>query len=306
MQAASAGICSKISGVKQARSAVQTKCGDGTRLHDPTPVLSGKSCRQFTPFDRFLNRPDLHGESVEPGIPIGANFRPMSPASLNEGNASSDGRGIIGDFQMPIEPTNQRIPLPMSRRQFLLLATSFQGGLAILALVIAWLLNINPLDQVRWTTSAGAAGILGTIPMLLVFAVTYRSNLRPLREVRCFLTETLGPTLKDCYWFDLLWVSFLAGYSEELLFRGVIQNWVTHWGWVTGLIVGNILFAVAHAITPAYVILAAILGMMLGLLFECSDSRNLLVPVVAHTLYDLIALTVIRRNYLRQSPENSA
>lgn len=203
---------------------------------------------------------------------------------------------------MPDSFTDQEKLVPMSRRQFLILATSFQGGLVVLAFVIAWLLGINPFEQVRWTTSAVSAGILGTIPMLLIFVVTYRSKNKALRDVRKFLSETLGPTLKDCYWFDLLWVSFLAGYSEELLFRGVIQNSVSaRWGWGIGLAVGNILFALAHAITPAYVILAAILGIILGLLFEYSDSRNLLVPVVAHTLYDLIALMVIRRNFLNRS-----
>ena len=205
---------------------------------------------------------------------------------------------------MPGDNSDQELQVPMSRRHFLLLATSFQGGLAILALVISWCLRINPFDQVRWNAAAVGAGIFGTLPMLLIFVVTYRSNLQPLREIRMYLTDTLGPTLKDCYWFDLLWVSFLAGYSEELLFRGVIQNSVAStWGWGVGLLAGNLLFAFAHAITPMYVILAALLGTILGLLFEYSDSRNLLVPVIAHTAYDLIALLVIRRNYVRQSSQ---
>lgn len=189
----------------------------------------------------------------------------------------------------------------MSRSQFLLLATTFQGGLAILALSAAWLAGINPFDQVRWTASAAVAGVLGTIPMLLIFVVTYRSKYKPFREIRDFLTESLGPTLKECYWFDLLWVSLVAGYSEELLFRGLIQQGARHWGWGMGLLVSNLLFAILHAITPMYVVLAGAMGIILGLLFEFSDASNLLVPVTAHTLYDLIALHVIRRNYVNQS-----
>ena len=194
----------------------------------------------------------------------------------------------------------------MTRAQLLQLATLVQGLLAIASLGLAWLVGINPFDRVQLTSTSAALGIFGTIPMLLVFTLTYRSRLRPFREIRDFLTEALGPTLAECRWYDLAWIAFLAGYSEELLFRGVLHAWLNHWGSGTGLLVSNALFAAVHAVTPTYALLAGLQGMILGCLFEYADPGNLLVPILAHTLYDLIALEVVRRGFLRQLPSVEA
>jgi uncharacterized protein len=53
------------------------------------------------------------------------------------------------------------------------------------------------------------------------------------------------------------------------------------------------LFGVAHWLTPTYAVLAGLVGAYLGWTLAASD--NLLVPIVAHGLYDLIALAVLVR-----------
>ena len=189
--------------------------------------------------------------------------------------------------------------MPTSRSQFLIVATLFQGGLAIVALMLAWLLGINPFDRFQFTGRAVAWGVAGTIPMLIVFAFTYQSPIGPLKDIKQFLIENLGPHLSQCRWYDLVWVALLAGCSEELLFRAVLQTWLNQWGAATGLLVSNTLFGLAHAVTPLYAVLAGLMGVYLGALYQFAGDGNLLVPVLTHTIYDLVAFLVVRREARR-------
>lgn len=187
--------------------------------------------------------------------------------------------------------------LHLNRSQFLIFATAFQAGLAILAFGLGWLLQINPFDRVELSGRALATGIAATIPMLILFAITYRYPVGPLKEIKLLLMDTLGPSLSECSWFELAWVALGAGISEELLFRAVLQTWLDQWGPVCGLGVSNLLFGFAHAVTPLYIVLAGLLGVYLGALFRFIGDGNLVVPVVAHALYDLVAFAVVRRSF---------
>lgn len=185
-----------------------------------------------------------------------------------------------------------------NRGQFLILGTLVQGVVTILALVLAWLLQINPFDRFHWSAQAVVLGIVSTIPMLALFVWTWRLPYQAFKDIKEFLIEGLGPFLADCRWYDLVWVALLAGYSEELMFRGVLQTTFSHWGLLTGLLVSNLIFSLAHAVTRMYVLLAALLGLYLGILFQFAESGNLLIPMLTHAIYDLVAFHIVRRVYL--------
>jgi uncharacterized protein len=61
------------------------------------------------------------------------------------------------------------------------------------------------------------------------------------------------------------------------------------------------LFGVAHWVTPTYALLAGLVGAYLGLVLLLSG--NLLVPIVAHALYDVVALALLVR--LKPAPASS-
>lgn len=185
----------------------------------------------------------------------------------------------------------------LNRSQFLIYATAFQAGLAIVAFGLAWLLQINPFDHVELSGRAFATGIVGTVPMLILFAITYQFPVGALKEIKQLLMEMLGPSLSECRWYELAWVALGAGISEELLFRAVLQAWLDQWGPMVGLGVSNLLFGFAHAVTPLYVVLAGLLGVYLGVLYEFTGDENLVVPALAHGLYDLVAFVVVRRSF---------
>lgn len=186
------------------------------------------------------------------------------------------------------------------RNQFLLMATVFQGSIAVFAFALAWLLRINPIDKFDVTAQAVAVGVAGTLPMLLLFAITYRFPIGPFGRIKRFLVDGLGPYLSECRWYDLAWVAFLAGFSEELLFRAVLQQCLNQWGTVPSLLISNIVFGAVHSVTLLYPFLAGLLGLYLGTLFQFASSGNLLVPTITHSLYDFIAFLFVRRTYVNQ------
>lgn len=188
--------------------------------------------------------------------------------------------------------------IPSNRRDFLRMATLFQGGLMLLALGLAWLAGINLGEQLRFTGTAVAWGVGATVPMLALFAITYLFPVGPLGTIKDFLHEVLGPPLTQCRWYDLVFVALLAGCSEELLFRGVLQSWIGRWSALGGLLASSVVFGLAHAITPTYAVLAGLLGIYLGVLFTITGQENLIAPILCHALYDLVAFFVVRQSHV--------
>ena len=94
-------------------------------------------------------------------------------------------------------------------------------------------------------------------------------------------------------------VAALAGVGEELLFRGVIQTKLA--GWTTplaGLLLASVLFGLAHALSKPYFAFAIVVGIFLGWL--ALQYNDLVAPMVAHALYDFLALVYISRSAISE------
>ena len=170
----------------------------------------------------------------------------------------------------------------------------------MIAFVIGALVDIDPLASLKLDLSAVVWGVLGTLPMYFAFTLTY--DLPALREIKALLRDRLGPLLAACPWPALLYLGVLAGVTEEILFRGCLQPWLEKdWGWLGGLVFSNLIFALVHWITPLYALLAGLSGLYLGLALDAGDERNLLTPLLIHTLYDFLAFSVVAHTY-RQRP----
>ena len=187
------------------------------------------------------------------------------------------------------------------RGDFLNLAAVFEGGLALLAVVLGFATGISPLQSLVWDWRAVAWGIAGAVPIFVFFLFSYFFSFGPLKRIKRFLLDVLGPPLAACRWYDLILLALLAGVGEELLFRGWLQVWIeSHWGAAAGLVGSNILFGLAHCITAPYAILAGAIGVYLGVLFDASGERSLLVPVIAHALYDYLGFLIVVRTWKNQ------
>jgi membrane protease YdiL (CAAX protease family) len=187
---------------------------------------------------------------------------------------------------------------PFNPDEFFKKACSFEAALILVAVALGWIANINPFENLHFSESAIAYGVIGTMPLFLLFLTMEQMQSESVIKIKNMLYETLGPSLHRYHWTDLLILASIAGLSEELLFRGVIQPWIeSSWGMTAGLVGSNIIFGLAHAITPLYAVLATFVGIYLSLSLDYGGDRNLLVPVVIHGLYDFLAFVALMRAY---------
>ena len=180
----------------------------------------------------------------------------------------------------------------MTKTQFLAIATVFEGGLLLLALGLGHFFSVDPLAQLHGDPESVLLAVAATIPLYGFLALTDR--LPSLRVLRDLLIDRLGFLLASMSRMELLYLGFLAGTTEEVLFRGFLQPWLEDmWGWAGGLVFSNMIFALLHWITPVYGLVAGLLGAYLGLSLDLGPERNLATPILIHALYDFLALQVI-------------
>jgi membrane protease YdiL (CAAX protease family) len=176
-----------------------------------------------------------------------------------------------------------------------------EGGLALVALVLGWFVGVDPLAHLTFNWSALGWAVGGSIPLMLFFLVSYRFPIGPLWPIKQLLIKNLGPYLDACRWHDLLLIALLAGVCEELFFRGFLQPWIESIGGPLASLIGsNLVFALIHFITQTYALLAGLMGAYLGLLLDASGQRNLLIPILAHTIYDLLAFVIVVRTFRQE------
>ena len=177
-------------------------------------------------------------------------------------------------------------------------ACFFEASLVLVAVFLGWVAGIDPFKSIYFSETAIAYGVIGTVPLFLMFLALEKMQGESVTTIRKLLLNTLGPGLHRYHWTDLFLLAAIAGVAEELLFRGVIQPWIeAAWGITMGLIVSNIVFGLVHAVTPLYAVLAALVGIYLGLSLDYGGERNLLIPIIIHGFYDFLAFVALMRVY---------
>ncbi|MHB8898802.1 MAG: CPBP family intramembrane glutamic endopeptidase, partial [Thermoguttaceae bacterium] len=177
--------------------------------------------------------------------------------------------------------------------QSVAIAVLVEGGLALLAIALGWLLGVNPLHLVAADGRAALWGCLAALPMLAALLLCERLRFWPFSDVSQVVDRLVRPLFAGMTVAELAIISALAGIGEELLFRGLVQEGLSRWidtplgPWIA-LLVASALFGLLHPMSGAYILLAAVMGLLLGGLWLASD--NLLTPIVAHAVYDFAGL----------------
>ncbi len=196
-------------------------------------------------------------------------------------------------------------PIRNTTDSFVLTAFSFETALGVGALVVGWLVGVDPLSTIPMTAAslhkhllAIVCGVAATIPLLFGLWLINRLRFRSLIQIRRFVAEHVSPLFEQLSLFELAAISFAAGFGEEVLFRGLLQTGIAaSIGGAVGIAMSialvSILFGVCHWLTPTYAVLATVAGIYFGLLFLLTG--NLLAPLVAHALYDFLALVYLTR-----------
>ncbi|HNR76860.1 MAG TPA: CPBP family intramembrane metalloprotease [Parvularculaceae bacterium] len=179
---------------------------------------------------------------------------------------------------------------------------TFVFGLALIpvALLLGLLLGVEPASLFRFSAGAILSGVAATAPliaMLFWFMRTERRSIVAFRRSQLEFFSNIGFRLTRP---RIIALSMLAGVSEELLFRGVLQTAAMEkTPLVFAILAPSLLFGALHARTALYAAIAAGVGAYLGLLFWLTGS--LVAPIIAHALYDYIAFDWTRRILDRDS-----
>lgn len=178
------------------------------------------------------------------------------------------------------------------------LAVVVESALALLALGLAWIFNIPLRDQMPQSAAplvaAVGRGAMAAVLMLIVFWWLVHSRIPALRAFRRQVDEVITEMFPNATLAQLATVALLAGVGEELLFRGCLQSLLGRWTMpVVGVVAASVLFGFAHALSRIYFALATVIGLGLG--WMTWYYHDLVGPMVAHAVYDFVALVYLVR-----------
>lgn len=180
-------------------------------------------------------------------------------------------------------------------------AAAFEASLALVAIALGWLFHVDTLETVVWHPQAIGWGLLATLPLFLLLGLIVWFPFGPFRELLASVDELVLTMFQGATPVDLAIVSLMAGFGEELLFRGFVQTALEKWigSPFAALVIAGGLFGLIHAVTRTYMAVAAVVGIYLGWLWLATG--NMLAPIVAHAAYDFGALVYLRRTARRRS-----
>ena len=172
-----------------------------------------------------------------------------------------------------------------------IVGTLLMGGLAYgLSLFLG-----TPLGpQIAFSGNDILVGVIATLPLVVFLWWFSNTDIVPISTFRLSQVEFFANMGFAFTPWRIVLMAIGAGVSEELLFRGVFQTWMTTIAPVAvAIIVSNIVFGLLHMRTVLYAVIAGCVGVYLGVLYEITG--NLLTPIITHMLYDAIALDYARR-----------
>lgn len=174
-------------------------------------------------------------------------------------------------------------------------------GLGVGAVLLAWLLGQWPMtglnfenDQIQNNANAVILGVVAALPMFGLLLIIQRVRLGPFARLNEVVDELLVPMFSQTSIIEFAIISLAAGVGEELFFRSFLQLAIADvviepYGVWIGIAFASVVFGICHWITPMYAALATLIGVYFSWLFIVAD-YNLVAPIVAHALYDFVAL----------------
>jgi membrane protease YdiL (CAAX protease family) len=150
-------------------------------------------------------------------------------------------------------------------------------------------LGLRPVN-LGWAGIAVLAALACLAVSGAVTQITERFGEKPMIDEYMQVLAPSGLTMRRTA-LIVITVGFLIPVVEELLFRGVLYNWLRQYLTVVPcIVISAVLFSGAH-VTPRMAIQYFIAGAVLAFLYE--RSRSLLASIVAHMTVNSISLGII-------------
>jgi membrane protease YdiL (CAAX protease family) len=182
----------------------------------------------------------------------------------------------------------------MDPRRILPIVILGEGALLIIACVAGWALGVPLTVGDVWGGLLGGCAVAAALAASNLWLLRSRGSRWPGDALRYVCRVIVRPLFEHVSPVQIVVVSMLAGLGEELLFRGVLQALI-------GLPAASAVFGAVHVGGRAFVgygLWAACIGGVFGWLMV--QSGGLLAPIVAHAVYDALALA-----YVRYGPSNA-
>jgi membrane protease YdiL (CAAX protease family) len=185
----------------------------------------------------------------------------------------------------------------MSHRKRFWFACGFEAMLLLLAAGLSRVSSQPWQADLRWSLGAAGWGLVAVGPLLAGFLLLLRARGGPLAAVREFLEQRVRPFFADWSVLELAALSVVAGVSEEVFFRAMLHGGLAPLlGQPLAILVASAAFGLCHPISLAYALSTSLVGVYFSALWLFTG--NLLAPVLAHGVYDFVALMCL----LRRSP----
>lgn len=95
-------------------------------------------------------------------------------------------------------------------------------------------------------------------------------------------------------WPQIIIASAFAGFGEELLLRGIVQDFITqHTAAWLGILLASVIFGLLHFLNWTYVLVTFAMGVVFGVVFHVT--QNMMLVMIAHGVYDVFAFAVIMK-----------
>jgi membrane protease YdiL (CAAX protease family) len=177
----------------------------------------------------------------------------------------------------------------VSSRKIVIVALATQAALIAVSWWCATFFNVLP----HWGAPLRDTGIGLMAACGLGLANHYLLTRAPanwvVNGVRSVYRETIVPLFSGVGPVSAVLIGAAAGVGEEWLFRGILQP-------LTGVVLASVLFGLAHVggvrMLP-FGVWATAMGAIMGSLALATG--GLIAPMVAHGVYDMLALGYIRR-----------
>ncbi|MGE0183318.1 MAG: lysostaphin resistance A-like protein [Parvularculaceae bacterium] len=185
-------------------------------------------------------------------------------------------------------------PSGQDEQKTFLLTFVFGAALIPIALALGKAFSVDLAALVAFSVTHVLSGVAATLPLVALLYWFMRTRWAPLVAFRNSQLEFFSRIGFRLTLPRILALSILAGVSEEMLFRGVLQTAAMERLPVSlAIALPSLLFGVLHARTALYAAIATGVGAYLGLLFWLTG--GLVAPIIAHALYDFVAFDWTRR-----------
>lgn len=173
--------------------------------------------------------------------------------------------------------------------------------LGLFALFFSYIIGSYDYIDARIPTRKHLVTSIGVIFLMLTFQVFFNGLIQLLgaeSAENTVVNSGLGDPIFYLYMVPVM--IFFVGPVEEYVFRGIIQDTFTEKvNFKTGLLVASLLFGMIHitSIEGAsleallYIASSSVLGLVLGYYYH--KTRNIIVPMLAHGIYNSILMLTL-------------